>query len=377
MRSAFADLRAQPLFLRAELGRELLAEVLGLEDRPDFDFRPAAERCALQPLDRFVHRLDVPQPEAGDQLLRFSERSVDHRAFGTGEPDALAPRTWMQPFARLHHAAFTSCSLYLPIADRIFSSGIWPASDSLLAFTITITRITSPLIYVRVLPDGRSSGAQIDTAHFRALYVPTAMKRSRTRVPRLPARARSRPRTAARPKLVRRLPPGLAVRGGDTAPSDQPQQLPPAAVRQPAALPPVPEVAPSIPQTARPDTAVAAPAPQVAPLVPVALPTPQVARPAQPNAMVLRGEVWDVRFDGHTLMLDGTRGLRYMALLIRDARQGSGPLHAKELVALADGRQSDAIELERPDEILDAVAQKQLLARLEEVAAQRDRAAAV
>src|SRR4051812_30805859 len=104
MRSALADLRAQPLFLRTELGRELLAEVLGLEDRPDFDFRPAAERCALQPLDRFVHRLDVPQPEAGDQLLRFSERSVDHRAFGTGEPDALAPRTWMQPFARLHHA---------------------------------------------------------------------------------------------------------------------------------------------------------------------------------------------------------------------------------------------------------------------------------
>ena len=93
--------------------------------------------------------------------------------------------------------------------------------------------------------------------------------------------------------------------------------------------------------------------------------------------MVLRGEVWDVRFDGHTLMLDGTRGLRYIALLIRDARQGGGPLHAKELVALADGRQADAIELERPDEILDAVAQKQLLARLEEVAAERDRAAAM
>jgi len=93
--------------------------------------------------------------------------------------------------------------------------------------------------------------------------------------------------------------------------------------------------------------------------------------------MVLRGEVWEVTFDGQTLMLDGTRGLRYIALLIRDARPGSGPLHAKELVALADGRRSDAIELERPDEILDTVAQKQLLARLEEVAAERDRATAV
>ena len=40
--------------------------------------------------------------------------------------------------------AFTSSSLYLPISVRIFSLGICPASDSLLAFTITMTRIGSP-----------------------------------------------------------------------------------------------------------------------------------------------------------------------------------------------------------------------------------------
>src|SRR5687767_11092663 len=37
--------------------------------------------------------------------------------------------------------AFTSSSLYLPMSARIFSLGIWPASDSLLALTITMTLI--------------------------------------------------------------------------------------------------------------------------------------------------------------------------------------------------------------------------------------------
>jgi hypothetical protein len=37
--------------------------------------------------------------------------------------------------------AFTSSSLNFPISLRTCSPGIWPASDSLLAFTITITRI--------------------------------------------------------------------------------------------------------------------------------------------------------------------------------------------------------------------------------------------
>lgn len=60
---------------------------------------------------------------------------------------------------------------------------------------------------------------------------------------------------------------------------------------------------------------------------------------------------------------------------MRDAGPGSGPIHAKELVALTTG-QSGATELERKDEVLDDVARRQLLARLLEVAAERDRAVA-
>src|SRR5689334_15307442 len=47
---------AQPLFGFAELGRQGVAEVLGLEHLTDFDLGAAAERCALQPLDRLLQR---------------------------------------------------------------------------------------------------------------------------------------------------------------------------------------------------------------------------------------------------------------------------------------------------------------------------------
>src|SRR6185503_1383340 len=64
------SLGAQSFFLLAQLGRELRAEVLGFEHRPDLDF-VVVERRALQPFDRFVQRLDLPHPETGDELLRF------------------------------------------------------------------------------------------------------------------------------------------------------------------------------------------------------------------------------------------------------------------------------------------------------------------
>src|SRR5262245_46926184 len=43
--------------------------------------------------------------------------------------------------------ALTSCSLYFPILVRISVSGSTPASDSLLAFPITITRIFRYLLF--------------------------------------------------------------------------------------------------------------------------------------------------------------------------------------------------------------------------------------
>jgi DNA-binding winged helix-turn-helix (wHTH) protein/TolB-like protein len=52
--SSVANLRAQPCLALAQLRRQLLAEVLRLEDRPDLDLRSAAERRLLQPFDRVV-----------------------------------------------------------------------------------------------------------------------------------------------------------------------------------------------------------------------------------------------------------------------------------------------------------------------------------
>jgi hypothetical protein len=117
-----------------------------------------------------------------------------------------------------------------------------------------------------------------------------------------------------------------------------------------------------------------------APPVPVALAVP-IAVLATPvaeisNALIMRGEHWQVRYGGRTLMLDDCRGLRYIALLIRDAGPGKGPLHAKELVVLASGHEPGTTELERTDNLLDAVAQRQLIERLEEIASERDRACA-
>jgi hypothetical protein len=93
------------------------------------------------------------------------------------------------------------------------------------------------------------------------------------------------------------------------------------------------------------------------------------------NALALRGQFWEITYEGRTAIVEDCRGLRYIALLLRDARPDSGPIHAKELVALTTG-QAGATELERKDEVLDDVARRQLLGRLQDVAAERDRACA-
>src|SRR5437588_6230539 len=72
------DLRPQTLLLLLQLGRERVAEVLRFEHLADFDLGAAAERRALQPLDRVLLRLHLPQPEAGNELLRFGEGAIGH-----------------------------------------------------------------------------------------------------------------------------------------------------------------------------------------------------------------------------------------------------------------------------------------------------------
>src|SRR4249920_2900078 len=74
------DLRAQTLFLCAKLGRKFGAEIFRFEDLADLDLgRAALEQrgAALHPLDRFVERFDLDDPEAGDELLRLRERAVN------------------------------------------------------------------------------------------------------------------------------------------------------------------------------------------------------------------------------------------------------------------------------------------------------------
>ena len=106
-------------------------------------------------------------------------------------------------------------------------------------------------------------------------------------------------------------------------------------------------------------------------------PRPVAALPAVANSLVLRGEYWEISYEGRTAIVEDCRGLRYIALLIQDASAGGGPTHAKELVARASGAPVVTTELERKDLLLDDTARRQLMARLAELAAERDRACAI
>src|ERR1051326_214667 len=73
------DLPAQMLLPLPDLpGRVAGREILGLEDLTQLDFGAAVEGRALEPLDRLVLGLALPQPEPGDQLLGLRERPVGH-----------------------------------------------------------------------------------------------------------------------------------------------------------------------------------------------------------------------------------------------------------------------------------------------------------
>jgi hypothetical protein len=98
--------------------------------------------------------------------------------------------------------------------------------------------------------------------------------------------------------------------------------------------------------------------------------------PPATHALSLRGDYWQVTYAGHTAIVEDCRGLRYIALLLQRAGAERGPVHAKELAALATGEQPDLTELEMREPVLDKVAQQQLLERLREIASERDRAAA-
>src|SRR6478609_2439246 len=59
-------------------------------------------RHTTRPLDRFVHRFHLPDPEACHELLGLRERAVDERATGALEQHSLALGARVQPFSREH-----------------------------------------------------------------------------------------------------------------------------------------------------------------------------------------------------------------------------------------------------------------------------------
>jgi hypothetical protein len=80
--SAVGRLFAEAAFLFGELRRQRLAEVSGLEHWADLDLARAGHRigAALHPCDRLGHVLDLPQPEAGDQLAGLGKGAVNDGA---------------------------------------------------------------------------------------------------------------------------------------------------------------------------------------------------------------------------------------------------------------------------------------------------------
>ena len=98
-------------------------------------------RAAAHPLDHFGLRPALQDPEAGNQLLGFGERTVHHRAVLAVESDARALRAGLQTVAGQHHACLDELLVERAISASCSGVGITPASESFVALTITMKRI--------------------------------------------------------------------------------------------------------------------------------------------------------------------------------------------------------------------------------------------
>jgi hypothetical protein len=171
----------------------------------------------------------------------------------------------------------------------------------------------------------------------------------------MPGRARKPPRNSRPPQpralAQRRLRPGLPPTVALRAPArPAPRAASPATI--PVAAPPPPIEAPAVKPAAAPP------------------------RPSA-NGLALKGDFWEVRYGGRSAIVADCRGMRYIAILIAQAAREPRPMHARELVALATGEAAGPIELDARVEVLDETARKQLARRLEDIAAERDRACAL
>jgi hypothetical protein len=201
------------------------------------------------------------------------------------------------------------------------------------------------------------------------------------RDPRHPTRSAAsplrRPRSLAFRKLRRGLPLTVSQQRSQTA-DERPVSRSAAPARPAPALPVAALPAASLPALPAAVIVAAAAAATAAglPSLPSAESLPPIPAPVTPNALILRGDYWQISYGGCTSLVQDCRGLRYIAILIRDAHEGRGAIHARELVALATGQETGPIELEAAVDLLDGKARAQLVERLTEVAADRDRAVA-
>src|ERR1700730_18547271 len=102
-RSLLPSLGAQALFLLTQLRRQRLAKIFRREHLAELDLIALAERRALHPVDRFVERFGLDQPEAGDEIAGEVERAAAHGGLiAVFDPHTLRCR--MQTLARLDHA---------------------------------------------------------------------------------------------------------------------------------------------------------------------------------------------------------------------------------------------------------------------------------
>ena len=79
-------------------------EVFHLKDLADFDFGAGLEGAALEPFDGLFDVADLPDPEAGDELLGLSEGAVDNGKRPAGEFDACAFGAGMEAIHGEHEA---------------------------------------------------------------------------------------------------------------------------------------------------------------------------------------------------------------------------------------------------------------------------------
>src|SRR5262249_55828947 len=173
------DLVAELRFTLAKLGRELPAEVLRLEDRPDLDLDTAAERRLLHPLHRLVARCRLEDPAARDYLLRLGERAVDDRRLAAGELHLLRLRRGVQPLAGQHHARLDERfvvrgHLRDELSTRHLARLGFPAprNDYEKSHRLISFGAFSPT------PGSRVSGNRIDSLAYPPASAPTIMKGS-------------------------------------------------------------------------------------------------------------------------------------------------------------------------------------------------------